>query len=66
MKIPFVDVRVQSDELRRELSQAIEQVIDEAHFVLGSDVERFEQSFAEYCGVKHGVGVASIRSLCLL
>lgn len=59
MTIPFVDLRIQSTQLRRELSQAVEQVIDDAQFVLGDEVAQFERSFADFSGAKHGIGVAS-------
>lgn len=59
MKVPFVDLRVQSAQLRRELSLAMEQVIDEAQYILGDEVSRFEGSFADFCGAKFGVGVGN-------
>jgi dTDP-4-amino-4,6-dideoxygalactose transaminase len=34
-------------------------VLESGQFVLGSEVERFEKEFAEYCGVRHAVGVNS-------
>jgi dTDP-4-amino-4,6-dideoxygalactose transaminase len=34
-------------------------VLDSGWFILGQEVESFEQAFASYIGVAHGVGVAS-------
>ena len=59
MTIPFVELKVRDARLRRELSMAIERVVDGAQFILGSDVASFERAFAEYCGVGHCVGLAN-------
>lgn len=34
-------------------------VIDSGHYVLGPNVQGFEQAFAAYCGVAHAVGVGN-------
>jgi dTDP-4-amino-4,6-dideoxygalactose transaminase len=34
-------------------------VLDGGRYVFGDELERFEESFASYCGVRHAVGVAS-------
>src|SRR2546425_9562762 len=34
-------------------------LLDSAAFVGGTLVEEFEKSFAEFCGVKHAIGVAN-------
>lgn len=59
LEIPFVDLRAQYQEIEHEVSAAILGVIRESDFVLGQAVERFEQEFSAYCGVKHAVGVDS-------
>jgi dTDP-4-amino-4,6-dideoxygalactose transaminase len=59
MTVPFVDLKVQSAELRRELSSAIEGVVDSAQFILGDQVASFERAFAEYVGSEHCIGVAN-------
>ncbi len=42
-----------------ELQAAFERVLDDNAFVLGREVAQFEQAFAEFCGVRHCVGVGS-------
>jgi len=59
MMIPFVDLRSQSDEIRREISAAVEQAIDDGQFILGDQVAAFEHAFAGYCGARHGVGLGN-------
>ncbi|MBN1586129.1 MAG: DegT/DnrJ/EryC1/StrS family aminotransferase [Candidatus Omnitrophica bacterium] len=42
-----------------EVSQAVTRVAEASEFVLGEEVETFEQEFAAYCGSGHCVGVSS-------
>jgi dTDP-4-amino-4,6-dideoxygalactose transaminase len=44
---------------KEEIIGAVKRVFESGQYVLGSEVASFEKSFAEYCGVKHGVGVNS-------
>jgi dTDP-4-amino-4,6-dideoxygalactose transaminase len=44
---------------RDELIQAATQVIDSGWYINGSQVESFEEEFADYCGTKHCIGVAN-------
>lgn len=57
MKVQLVDLSAQHTALAHELEQAIAQVVAQGHFILGTDVELFEQEFAAYCGAEHAVGV---------
>lgn len=57
--IPFLDVKAATDELREPLGEAIARVIDSGWYILGPEVERFEQEFASYCGASHAVGVGN-------
>ena len=49
----------QSAELREELLAAFARVVDSGWYVLGREVEAFEQEFAAWTGAAHAVGVAS-------
>jgi dTDP-3-amino-2,3,6-trideoxy-4-keto-D-glucose/dTDP-3-amino-3,4,6-trideoxy-alpha-D-glucose/dTDP-2,6-dideoxy-D-kanosamine transaminase len=42
-----------------DLERAIVGVLASGHFILGPEVQAFEQRFAEYCGVSHCLGVAN-------
>jgi dTDP-4-amino-4,6-dideoxygalactose transaminase len=59
MEIPFVDLKAQYRAIKEEVHQAIEQVLDQTCFILGPPLEAFEKAFAEFCAVKHCIGVAS-------
>ncbi|MFQ5822494.1 MAG: DegT/DnrJ/EryC1/StrS family aminotransferase [bacterium] len=59
MRVPFVDLLQHHANIREEINGAIARIIDEGNFILGKNVRLFEEEFANYCGVKYGVGVAS-------
>lgn len=44
---------------KKEIHDAIEKVLKSGRLILGESVKKFEEKFAEYCGVKFGVGVNS-------
>src|SRR5215467_2547972 len=58
-QVPYFDLKEQYAELRDEIREALDRVCQNAAFILGEEVERFESTFAEYCGVKHCVGLNS-------
>src|SRR5262249_50064735 len=57
MSIPFLDLKPQHQALRHELQDALAAVLASSQFILGPAVERFEENFARYIGVRHCVGV---------
>ena len=58
-KIPFLDLKVLNDRNKVEIERAVQAVIQSGWYILGEQVELFEQEFAEYCGTKHCIGVAN-------
>ena len=42
-----------------EIDSAIQRVLDSGWYILGREVESFEQEFAAYIGVRHAIGVAN-------
>ena len=63
--IPFLDVRPQED--ADAVNSAIKRVIDSGQFILGPEVQAFEQEFAEASALKYAVGVGNgTDALCLL
>lgn len=59
MKIPFVDLKAQHDEVRREIDDAIRDVIDRSCFIGGHYVTSFEREFKHYCRTTHAIGCSS-------
>lgn len=59
MKIPFLDMKSPYQELKTEMDAAYQRVMESGWYILGGEVESFEREFADYCGVKHCVGVGN-------
>ena len=59
MKIPLLDLRQQYQSIRSEVEDAIREVMESQHFILGPKVQECEEAVAEYCGCRHAVGVSS-------
>ena len=59
MKIPFLDLQAVYSELRDELDAAYHRVMDRGWFILGEEVEAFEEEFASYCDTRHCVTVGN-------
>ncbi|MFH1613015.1 MAG: DegT/DnrJ/EryC1/StrS family aminotransferase [bacterium] len=57
--IPFVDLKKQYQSIKNEIDEAIQKVCQNTDFILGKDVELFEQEFALYCETKFAIGVDS-------
>jgi dTDP-4-amino-4,6-dideoxygalactose transaminase len=57
--IPLLDLEPEVDHLWDELNEAIQRVLRSGQFILGPEVEQFEEDAAEYLGVEHAVGVNS-------
>jgi dTDP-4-amino-4,6-dideoxygalactose transaminase len=59
MKVPFLSFAPIYEEIGPALDRAFQRVMRSGWFVLGAEVEAFEQEFARYCGTSHCVGVAN-------
>jgi len=59
LTVPFMDLISEHQGLRGELRQIWDGLLDSAAFVGGPQVDQFERSFAEFCEVKHAIGVAN-------
>ncbi|WP_287154564.1 DegT/DnrJ/EryC1/StrS family aminotransferase [Candidatus Solincola tengchongensis] len=58
-RVPFLDLTRQDRELREELCGAFNSFLQRGRHILGPEVESLEAELAAFCGVEHGVGVAS-------
>ena len=59
MKVPFVDLVLQYKNIKSEIDAAMQDVIDNAAFIGGERVERFECAFAEQHNAKYCIGTSS-------
>jgi dTDP-4-amino-4,6-dideoxygalactose transaminase len=66
VEVPLLDLGAQLRPIRDEVMSAIARVVDSQKFILGEEVQRFEQEAAGYCGTRYAVGCASGSDALLL
>jgi dTDP-4-amino-4,6-dideoxygalactose transaminase len=59
IKIPFVDLYPQYEELQTEIDLAIKDIITRSDFITGPTVEKFEKSICEYTGSEDCASIGS-------
>jgi dTDP-4-amino-4,6-dideoxygalactose transaminase len=59
VNVPLVDLKAQYNSIKEEIDAAIQRVLQNGQFILGSEVKSFEEEMAAYCGTRFAVGVAS-------
>ena len=57
--VPFADFHSRDPALDSDIQAAFRRVIDRGWYILGPELEAFEQEFAAFVGTEHAVGVAS-------
>src|SRR5713226_6869550 len=58
-QVPFVDLAAQYRTIAAEINEATSKVIQNADFILGREVNLFEEEFAAFCEARYAVGVDS-------
>src|SRR5436309_14661968 len=53
------DFKSEPEELQRQEFAAVERVFRSGQFILGNEVQKFEEAWARFCGAKFCVGVAN-------
>ncbi len=59
MKVPFLDFVGPYEELKAELDEAYHRFMRSAWYIMGKELEAFEQEFAAYCDAKYCIGVGN-------
>lgn len=57
--VPFLDLVRLHQSIREPLDAAYHRVMDSGWFIMGPELEAFEAEFAQYCEVKHCIGVGN-------
>jgi dTDP-4-amino-4,6-dideoxygalactose transaminase len=66
--IPFADLSANYSEFRHEIDEAVSRTLRGGRFILGEQLQRFEEEFARFIGVDYCAGVATgtdAITLCL-
>jgi len=59
MKISFNNFKRQYKKRAEKIDSAVKRVLKSGHFILGKELAKFEDNFADYIGTKHAIGVAN-------
>jgi len=59
INVPFMDLKKQYGNLKDEIDNKISVLINDSAFILGSELEKFEMEFGEFCEARYSVGVSS-------
>lgn len=57
--IPFLDLFKINQRFEVEFQSVFKSFLNSGHYILGSNVNAFEDEFASYCGVSHCIGVGN-------
>lgn len=58
-RIPYTDFSYRNAQVKNQLMNNFEKVLDSGIYVLGSEVSRFEDLFSKYVGTKFAVGLSN-------
>ncbi len=59
MKVPFLDLKAQYQQIKDELLPEITSIMERGAFIGGPALQEFEQAFAEFCGANFAAGVGN-------
>jgi len=59
MEVPFVNLGLQYQILRDQILSKFDEISKKGDYILGSELEKFEKEFANFCGTKYAIGVGS-------
>lgn len=57
--ITLVDLKTQYNNLKKDIDKAISKVLSKSDFILGKEVDLFEEEFASFCSSSYCISVAS-------
>ena len=59
MQIPFLSLKATNQIYESQIEKIVTEILSSGWYILGEKLKQFETEFAEYCGVKHCIGVAN-------
>ncbi len=59
IQVPFFDLKPQFKAIEHEVKSAMDEVFRTQQFIMGPQIEKLEQTIAQYCSTRYAVGVAS-------
>ncbi len=59
MKVPLLDLKAQLQTIKKDVKNAVDEVIDSTQYIMGPKVAELEEQIAEYAGAEYATGVSS-------
>ena len=59
MQIPFLSLKATNQIYEVQIGKIVTEILSSGWYILGEKLKQFETEFAQYCGVKHCIGVAN-------
>lgn len=59
MAVPFINLRAVNDHILDDFCDETKKLFESGQFILGPTVQKFEEQFSRYVGMKHAIGVNS-------
>ncbi|MFI3290722.1 MAG: DegT/DnrJ/EryC1/StrS family aminotransferase [Opitutales bacterium] len=59
MKVDLLNLKEQNEVFKERAGKVFAEVFESQHFIEGKHIAELEEKIAQYCGVKHAVGVSS-------
>lgn len=59
MKVPFATMKYMHADIKDEMMKKMEEIYDKGMYILGEEVEKFEEEYAKYIGTKYCAGVGN-------
>jgi dTDP-4-amino-4,6-dideoxygalactose transaminase len=59
MQIPFLSLKATNQIYEPQIVGILTKILSSGWYILGENLKQFETEFAQYCGVKHCIGVAN-------
>src|SRR5436309_3750818 len=66
MQVPLLDLKAQYADIKKDVDQAVQRVLESARFIGGPEVSGLEEEIARYCGTSHAIACASGTDALLL
>ena len=57
--VPYTDFAAQNSNVRQDLRDAFDEVLDSGHYIQGPQVRSFEDEFAQYCDANFATGTSN-------